>query len=187
MTKREFLEELAAVLPSKEREERLHFYSEMIDDRMEEGASEEEAVASVGNLSAILDVEQPTADSSHSAKRCNVWHIVLLAVGSPLWIALLAAAVAVTLSLYVSLWTVVISLWAVFVALIACAFGGVVGGAVLMGQNVPTGLALIAAAMVCTGLSILLFYGCKAATSGLVALTKKAARRLFRKERPSCV
>ena len=51
MTKLKFLlllNERLSHLPSKEVEERLAFYSEMIEDRMEEGLSEEEAVSEVG-------------------------------------------------------------------------------------------------------------------------------------------
>ena len=50
MTKAEFLsvfKKKLSALPRKEREEGLSFYTEMIDDRMEEGLSEEEAVAEV--------------------------------------------------------------------------------------------------------------------------------------------
>lgn len=49
MTKQLFLNELAAALHSLPREERyrtLGYYDELIDDRMEDGQSEEDAVAS---------------------------------------------------------------------------------------------------------------------------------------------
>ena len=57
MTKKEFLARLRrglAQLPPEEREERLAFYSEMIDDRMEEGLSEQEAVASLCYMVCVL-------------------------------------------------------------------------------------------------------------------------------------
>jgi len=48
------------------------------------------------------------------------------------------------------------------------------------------GIALIGASIVCAGLSIFIFYGCKAATSGTLTLTKKAVlgvkKRLAGKE-----
>ena len=50
MNKIEFMQKLKdglAGLSPKDREEQLNFYSEMIDDRIEEGLSEEEAVAYV--------------------------------------------------------------------------------------------------------------------------------------------
>ena len=63
MTKLQFLLALhdkLAGLPRNEVEERLNFYSEMIEDRMEDGLSEEEAVAAVGSIDEIA--EQITAD-----------------------------------------------------------------------------------------------------------------------------
>ena len=56
MNKQEFLEKLErgiADLPREDAAERLTFYSEMIDDRMEEGLSEEDAVAGIGSPGAI--------------------------------------------------------------------------------------------------------------------------------------
>ena len=48
MTKKEFLSSLRSKLqglPPSDIDERISFYSEMIDDRMDEGKSEEEAVS----------------------------------------------------------------------------------------------------------------------------------------------
>ena len=58
MTKQEFLDRLhrsLAGLPLEDAEERLAFYDEMIDDRMEEGLAEEEAVSSFGAQEEIAD------------------------------------------------------------------------------------------------------------------------------------
>ena len=63
MNKQEFLAELQkglSGLPQEDRDERLTFYGEMLDDRMEEGLSEEEAVAAVGSVEEI--VRQTAAD-----------------------------------------------------------------------------------------------------------------------------
>ena len=56
MTKLNFLltlHEKLAGYPKEDVEERLSFYSEMIEDRMEEGLTEEEAVAAVGSVEDI--------------------------------------------------------------------------------------------------------------------------------------
>ena len=56
MTKKEFLDALRKRLrgmPKQDVEERLAFYSEMIDDRIEEGCTEEEAVAQLGPVEEI--------------------------------------------------------------------------------------------------------------------------------------
>jgi uncharacterized membrane protein len=56
MNKQDFLAQLKeslASLPANDAEERLCFYSEMIDDRMEDGLSEGEAILSIGSVPEI--------------------------------------------------------------------------------------------------------------------------------------
>lgn len=63
MNKQEFLDGLRkglSGLPQANIEERLTFYGEMLDDRIEEGLSEEEAVAAAGSVNEI--VRQTVAD-----------------------------------------------------------------------------------------------------------------------------
>ena len=188
MCKQAFLDALRehlAGLPQEDIEERLAFYAEMIDDRVEEGITEEEAVAAIGSVEEIfaqiieeIPFTKLVKERIRREKRLSAWEIVLLAVGSPIWLALLIAAFAVVLSLYVVLWAVIISFWSVFVALAASALGCLAGGIVLACSGyipIPSGLLCIAAALVCAGLSIFAFYGCKAATKGGGWLTKKLA------------
>lgn len=184
MSKQEFLAQLRkglSGLPKDDIEGRLAFYNEMIDDRMEEGLSEEEAVSAVGSVDEIVAqvvAEIPLArvakERIKPKRRMQVWEVVLLVLGSPIWLSLLIAAFAVIFSLYVVLWSVVISLWAVFASLIGCAIGCIAAGiGVAVGINSLTGVAMIGAGIVCAGLSIFMFYGCKAATKGSAVLTKK--------------
>ena len=175
MNKQSFLGRLRKALsglPQKEQEERITFYSEMIDDRMEEGLSEEEAVSAIGAWEDILGELPPVKEN----KRNNALVILLLILGSPLWFSLGIAVLAVVFSLYVSVWAVIISFGAVFVSVAACAFGFLAGGLILiLCGNSITGIALLAAAAVCAGLSIFAFFGCKAATKGTILLTGKMA------------
>ena len=186
MSKQEFLVQLRkglSGLPQEDIEERVTFYSEMVDDRIEEGITEEEAVAAVGTVDEIVKqvvAETPLAKIAKevikSKRRLRAGEIVLLALGSPLWLSLVIASFAVILSLYISLWAVIISLWAVFGSLIGCAFGGVVAGVVFAcSGNALSGIAMLAAGIVCVGLSIFMFYGCKAVTDSTLILTKKMA------------
>ena len=65
MNKKEFLAQLRkglSGLPREDIEDRLAFYSEMIEDRMEEGFSEKEAVSAIGSVDEI--VSQIVADTS---------------------------------------------------------------------------------------------------------------------------
>ncbi|MBE6686778.1 MAG: DUF1700 domain-containing protein [Ruminococcaceae bacterium] len=184
MTKKEFLcelEEALSGIPKEEREERLNFYGEMIDDRIEEGISEEEAVSDLGTVDEVvwqiideIPLTKIAKEKMKPKRKLKAWEIVLLAVGSPLWLSLLIAAFAVIFSLYVSLWAVAVSLWAAFGSVVASGFGGIIGGGILVvGGEVPSGIALIAAALVCLGLSVFFFFGCKALTKGSVVLAKK--------------
>lgn len=192
------LRERLSCLPQDDMEERLTFYNEMIDDLLEEGLSEQEAVAQIGNVHEIASqILQDTPLSTlvkeriKPKQRMKPWQILLLAVGSPLWVSLLMAAFAVGICLYTVLWVLVICLWAVFASVAACALGGMVGGGIFAATgNRLAGIATIGAALVCAGVSIFLFCGCKAATKGAARLTGKiisATKRCFmKKEVPSC-
>lgn len=186
MTKKEFLESLLkglSGLPKEDTQERLTFYNEIIEDRIEDGLSEEDAVAEMGPIPEI--VKQIVADTPLSKiakerikpkRRMSALEIVLLVLGSPIWLSLLIVIVAVIFAVYVSLWSVIISLWAVFGSLIACAFGGVASGIIIsLTQNTLTGIAVIGAGILCGGLSIFMFYGCELISKGIIILTKKFA------------
>ena len=199
MTKEEFISELRkklSGLPEKEIEEGLSFYCEIIDDKIEEGFSEEEAVSGVGSVDEIasqiladIPITKIAKERIRPKRRMRAWEIVLLVLGSPIWISLGIAAVAVILSLYVVLWSVIASLWAVFGALAACgAYGLFYGGnLVIVGGEILSEVAILGLGMVCSGLSIFLFFGCKGATDGIIGLTKKLTlgikRRIAGRER----
>lgn len=186
MTKLEFVFQLMnklSGLPLDEIEDRVNFYSEMIDDRIEEGMTEEEAVSAVGNIDEIaaqiisdIPLAKIVKERIKPKKRLGVWAIVLIILGFPIWLTLLISAAAVVFSLYIVLWSVIISLWAVEISVWAAAFGALVGGIIfIVTGSTYAGGAVIAAGIVCAGLSIFIFFGCKAASKGLVILTKKLA------------
>ena len=189
MTKQEFIDELRKKLsgiPQEDREERLAFYSEMIDDRIEEGCTDEEAILGIGTTDELAEqiiADIPLAkiakERVKSKRRMKVWEMVLLALGSPIWISLVVAAIAVILSIYIVLWSVIVSLWAVFAALIACALVGIAAAVIFMIQkNVLTGIIMVGASLLCAGISIFMFFGCGTATKGIILLTKKIAFRI---------
>ena len=189
MNKQEFLAQLRkglSGLPKDDVEERLTFYREMIDDRIEDGIPEETAVREIGTVDEL--VSQIIADiplgklvieKITPKKKLEAWEIVLLVLGSPIWLSLLIAALAVILSLYVVLWSVIIVLWSAFASFVACSVAGIaVGVYFAVGDNGLTGIAMVGAGMVCAGLSVFMFFGCKAATKGILSLTKKLAIRI---------
>ena len=186
MNKQEFLDGLRkglSGLPQADIEERLTFYGEMLDDRIEEGLSEEEAVAAAGSVNEI--VRQTVADIPLAKiakerikpkRRLKAWEIVLLALGSPIWLSLGIAAAAVIFALYVTVWSVIASFWSVFASLAVCAAAGVPLCVVFVaGDSGAAGIAVLSAGIVCAGLSVFMFFGCLQATKGILFLTKKFA------------
>lgn len=184
MSKKEFLAQLRkglSGLPQNDITERLTFYSEMIDDRMEEGLSEDEAVSAAGKVEEIIaqamtDIPLTKLAKEHikSNRRLAVWEIILLALGAPIWLSLGISAAAVIFSLYISLWAVILSLWAAFISLAVCSFAiSAVGLFFTCNGNALSGIAMIGAGIACIGLSIFMFYGCKAATKGILLLCGK--------------
>ncbi len=186
MNKQEFLIELKNRLnglPDQDLNRSIEFYSEMIDDRIEEGLSEEAAVLEIGDVEEI--VSQIIADTPITKilkekikpkKKLGVFEIILLVLGSPIWLSLLIAAFAVIFALYVSFWAILISLWAVFASLVGCGIGGIVSGiAFICLESQIAGVAIIGASIICLGLSVFAFFVFKSATKGIILLTKKIA------------
>ncbi len=184
MDKTRFLDELKSRLtglPQSDLDERLLFYSEMIDDRVEDGLTEEEAVAGIGPLDELVEqimAEIPLArlvkEKVKQRRGRKAWEILLLVLGSPVWLPLLLAAFAVCLSLYIAVWAVLISVWAVDLSLAVGAVGGVFLAVFYGIKGNPAGAGfLLGAAILCAGLAILLFLGCLELTKGLLRLTKK--------------
>lgn len=186
MTKLEFLERLRkglSGLPQDDIEERLTFYSEMIDDRIEDGLSEEQAVNEIGLVDEIVSQtvsEIPLAklvkEKIKPNRALRIGELILIILGFPLWFPFLCVVFALMISVYAVLWSLLISLWAVEVSLWGSVLGGMVASIVFMvSGNALTGIAMIGACVVCLGLSVFLFLGCSAATKGTVLLTKKIA------------
>lgn len=197
MYKADFLARLRASLcglPLDDVEERIRFYSEAIDDRVEDGLSEYEAVNAIGTVEEIADqilsetpITRLVSQKMRPKRALTAWEIVLIAVGSPVWLPLLITAFAVVFSVYVSLWAVAFALWAVVIADAAAAIGavGTALSAFLEG-NAAAGLLSLGLACLAAGSAILLHFATVAATKGLVRvmmlLTMWMKRRLVRKE-----
>lgn len=184
MTRLEFvlsLHDKLSGLPRDEVEEHIRFYNEMIEDRIEEGMPEEEAVADIGSadeIAAQIVAEIPLAkiakEKLKPKRRLKAWEIVLLILGAPVWLPLLIAAASIILSLYVAVWSVVVSVWAVFVSVAVSSFAVTVAGvAIALSGSALPGLAMIGGGIFCAGLSVFLFFGSLAATKGMFKLTGK--------------
>ncbi len=185
MKKKEFLDALSrglSPLPKRERDERVNFYREMIDDRIEEGIPEEEAVAGVGTVDGIVSQilsERPAVvkEQRRSGAGGKVGLILLLVLGFPVWFPILLSVFVTVVSVIFSLF---VTLWAVELSFAAGAIGGVGTFFVLLfsGQVAPAFFTL-GAALVSGGLAILLFFGAVAATKALGRGIAWVLRKLF--------
>lgn len=173
----------------------IDFYAEMIDDRMEDGMTEEEAVSSMENIDSIVSqamADRPIAelvtasfrDSHERAKEKGhgtLW-VVLAIIGFPVWFPLLVAFFAVILAFFAVLWAVVIALFAVEfsfgIASAACFIGGF---AVLFGW-IPfvTTLASWGCALILAGLFLLLWKPIVALSGKVIRLIKVVFRKMKR-------
>ncbi len=184
MNKIEFLtvlRERLQGLPEGDINKSIDFYCEMIDDRVEDGMSEEEAVEALGNIEEIIsqilsEVSLPklVKEKVKPKRALKAWEIVLLVLGAPLWIPLLAAVILTVLAVYLSVWSVIISLYVVDLAVVICGIAFVrLAVAFLFGGQFVSGGVALGAGLVCMGLSILLFFAFNLVTKGILWASKK--------------
>lgn len=200
MTKNEFIVALAdrlRGLPQDDIHTYLENYGELIDDRIEEGISEADAVASLGSVeeiaARILAETPPAAPDGAPApppsprRTIAAWKLALLILTAPVWLSALLAAAIVVFSFLIAAWSVVLSLFASAVALIASAVALVGVGIALLLTGIPaSGAFCIGVGLLLGGLTILLFLGGAAVCKGSTAATKAAVHfirsRFTRKE-----
>lgn len=172
MNKIEFLQELAldlVGLPQDDVERWLEYYTEMLEDRIEDGMSEEEAVASLGEPAKIVKeilAQTPFTklikNKIKPKRKLRVWEIVLIALGSPIWVSLAIAVAAVIFSVFVSLWAVIVSLWAAELSLAVSGLGGVLMTFFFVGTGAKhQGFLLLGGGLFCAGLAYFGFFLCK--------------------------
>ena len=178
MTRDEFLDrlgELLACLPAEQVEETKQFYAEAIADRMEDGMSEEEAVAAMGTPgevaeAALDDLPAVPRAIARTRRRSTALLWVLTIVGSPVWVPLLLAFAAVAVTIYVCIWVLALCVW-----IIAACFGAVgVTNLALMTVGVKVGL--IPYALVTLGCGIALLGVALLVGAGAWAVSKQIAR-----------
>ena len=166
MTKADFLqllERALAQLPEEERRQNLEYYSELLDDMLEEGMTEAEATAKLGSPGQIAQSilqEMPLSKLvSTRMKPQSGWTplaIILTVVGSPVWVPLLLAAAAVVLGLFVSIWALGLAAVAVVLGLTVIVVAAPIVAIRAAVLTLPLGLILLGAGLVLLGLCVLI-------------------------------
>lgn len=165
MTKADFLrllERALMQLSEEERRKNLEYYSELLDDMMEEGMTEAEAAARLGSPNQIAQnilQEMPLGKLvTTRMKPRSGWTplaIVLAVVGSPVWVPLLLAGVAIMLAVFVSIWALGFAVVAVVLALAVAVVAAPIIAIRAAVLTLPLGLILLGAGLVLLGLCVL--------------------------------
>ena len=171
-------------LPEADRRASLDYYSEILDDLVEGGMTEADAVASLGSVDAIaeeilMDVPLPKLVKAKmkGKRRMTGLEITLLIVGFPIWFPILITVFSTIFAIYVSLWAVVISLYAADLSFAVSAPAGLIAAIYLFAVGEPfTALLFLGAALVLAGLAILWFFLCNLSAKGTWKLGKLTLR-----------
>lgn len=177
------LRERLAELSEEDRKQTLEYYSESIADRMEEGLSEEEAVAALGSVEEIAAQILPDGSLSKRIRQRispgRGWKTALLILGSPLWLMLLFAAGATVFAGFLTLWSIIAAAYAVALSAVCGTLAGVINlGVCLTSGAWMKGLFFLGAGMLCAGVSIAMFIGLNRITGGLLRWNKRWIRKL---------
>lgn len=197
MKRLEFINELGdalSVLPPEEVRPILDYYMEIIADRMEDGLTEEAAIASLGPIDQLAekllaehesesaDLSEPApfpepspAEDAPSPRRFPGWALALAIVLSPLWLALFFVLLGVEITVWVTLGALAVAAG----AMILCGIPGAVIALIaafnplsLYGRIFISGMCLL-----CAGLGFLLL----PFTVWLIRLFARLHRWCFRK------
>lgn len=188
MNKQAFLDEVKTRLEGldeSEINEAISFYAEAIDDRTDDGMSEEEAIADIGSPEFIANeilLDKPItklikARTDKKRQSLEAWEIVLIILSSPLWATVLVVVLSVLFSIYITLWALVISLVATIVALILGGLG--IAIMALTGLFTSSGLntmGVMGLGILCCGIGLALVIPVKWACIGLFRLMKAFIR-----------
>lgn len=167
MNKNEFLLEIQnrlEGLPEDEIGKSLDFYREMIDDRIEDGMSEEEAVSAIGSVDEVVKETLESIPLSKMIKAktkkeggWRAWEIVLLILGSPIWVPLMLCFLILIFVFYLVIWIIVIVFFVVDLALFVAGLASFIAGfAALFKIGAFYPLLAIGAGLILIGSSVML-------------------------------
>lgn len=177
MNKEPFLQELTRKLhqlPPEEVARQRAYYEELLADMVEDGMSEEDAVAKLGDPDEIVknilqNTPLPTLVKTRIRPK-NGWTaaaVIVAILGAPLWIPLI-------LAFLLSIFGVTIAIWAVIIAFFAVVFSLGIAGIVILCKGLflfPVGanyaLFSAGAGLLLLGLGCLVFLAAKYASIAL--------------------
>lgn len=183
MNKTEFLEKLKARLsdiPEEYQKASVLYYTELLDEYIESGYTEESAVSHLPHLDHIVD--QIHADPTLPMQKMNTyshrtsiheeppppslpklrgWQKALLILAFPIWGIFLLLIAFLVLFFFIFCFLLVVAVYAIDFALAALAIAALIASPIpaLLRTSLPSILLLLGVAFLCGGLSILMFRG----------------------------
>lgn len=172
MRRDDFLDQLSTYLqslPFSERQSTIDFYAEQIDDRIDDGMSEEEAVASLehpkdiaNNLLSLRDEQSlefyvPQHEPQKTSNSNIALIVIVLILTCWIWIPLLLGILFVIAGIYATLFALVVS---GLVLGVSCVLGGLAAlasAATLIPSSLLAAISHLGLALGLIGLSILSF------------------------------
>lgn len=159
MNKQEFislLEKRLFQLPQVEKEHLLNYYNETIEDRMEDGMSEAEAVASLDSIETIvkqvfaerdLQMEEEAVQAA-AGNRKRGWKMTALVLLFPFWMTLLCMAFVV----YLMLWILIAVLFCILLAFVCFLTAALWNLIPIWRMNAASGVVLLGSVLFIFGL-----------------------------------
>lgn len=186
MTMDEYLSALESglsQLSEEERKKQISYYEELFADMKEEGLSDAEIVEKLGNPKKaaeeiLAEMPLPLLIKSRvkPKKGWNVLTVILLILGSPIWLSIAIALLAVILSVYVVIWAVVAVLFCVVLSILLAGILGFILFAVNLSAAAASALLMLGLGLICLALTVPALLVTIAATKGVCKLTGCIAR-----------
>lgn len=167
MTKNDFLNKLKNALsglPQEEIEKTIDYYSEIIDDAVEDGEDEQTVINRLGSINEIAEKiinETPIrkfVKADVKSHNMSVSFIILLIIGSPIWFPILTAIFTVAFTLYMIIWVIVAVFFAVFASLALSSVGMLIAAPFLLIARPLKTMMAFGMALICAGLAVFIFY-----------------------------
>lgn len=190
MNRQEFLENIRkrlSGLPQEDTDKLTDYYNEMIDDRMEDGLSEKEAIEALGSVDDIVSqilmntpLTKIVKEKVRPKHNLRVLEIILLVLGFPLWGSLLLAAVLIIFAMYIVLLSLIFTMYSVDFALASCAVAGITGCVIMIctGKGIAGALFLLGGGLISAGISIILFFVFNKAAKSVLMASKNILLRI---------
>ncbi len=169
MDKKQFITTLKnrlGSLPYHEVEKIINYYDELINDKIEDGMSEEGAIKSLGNIDLIVNeiyneipvheiVRRKVKNSFEFSSNKALW-IIIAVLTSPIWFSILLAGLGLLFGLFVAIWAFLFSIIFVIGAFFISSIIVLIYSFTIVTTNFSTAILLWGLSLIIIGIFLLL-------------------------------